>query len=127
MKETGVHFAIAIDEYGGMTGIATMHDLVELLIGELFEFGEEPKPAEIEACGENTWKIQGLADIENVAEELDIALPTEEYDTFGGYVLGELGSIPADGTAFEFETAGLLIKVENIKEHRVESALVTII
>ena len=124
MKETGVHFAIAIDEYGGMTGIATMHDLVELLIGELFEFGEEPKPAEIEAWGENTWRIQGLADIEDVAEKLEIALPTEEYDTFGGYVLGELGSIPADGTAFELETSGLIIKVENIKEHRVESALV---
>ncbi len=125
MKETGVHFAIAIDEYGGMTGIATMHDLVELLIGELFEFGEAPKPAEIESCGENTWKIQGLADIEDVAEELDIPLPTEEYDTFGGYVLGELGSIPADGTAFELETDRLTIKVENIREHRVESALVT--
>ncbi len=125
MKETGVHFAIAIDEYGGMTGIATMHDLVELLIGELFEFGEEPKPAEIEACGENTWRIQGLSDIEDVAEELEIALPAEEYDTFGGYVLGELGSIPSDGSAFELETDNLVIKVENIKEHRVESAIVT--
>lgn len=125
MKETGVHFAVAIDEYGGMSGIATMHDLVELLIGELFEEGETPKPAEIEKCGENTWRIQGLADIEDVAEELDIPLPSEEYDTFGGYVLGETGSIPPDGTAFEFETDRLMIKVENIKEHRVEAAVVT--
>ena len=125
MKETGVHFAVAIDEYGGMSGIATMHDLVELLIGELFEEGETPKPAEIEKCGENTWRIQGLADIEDVAEELDIPLPSEEYDTFGGYVLGEMGSIPPDGTAFEFETDRLMIKVENIKEHRVEAAAVT--
>ena len=75
MKETGVHFAVAIDEYGGMSGIATMHDLVELLIGELFEEGETPRP-----CGNHravgrklSWKIQGFADIEDVAEELDIA------------------------------------------------------
>ncbi len=125
MKETGVHFAVAIDEYGGMSGIATMHDLVELLIGELFEEGETPRPAEIEPLSENKWKIQGLADIEDVAEELDIALPTEGYDTFGGYILGEMGSIPPDGTAFELETDRLLIKVENVKEHRVASAVVT--
>ena len=60
-----------------------------------------------------------------MAEELDIALPTEEYDTFGGYILGEMGSIPPDGTAFELETDRLLIKVENVKEHRVASAVVT--
>lgn len=125
MKETGVHFAVAIDEYGGMSGIATMHDLVELLIGELFEEGETPKPEEIEPLGENKWKIQGFADIEDVADELDIALPTEEYDTFGGYILGEMGSIPPDGTAFELETDKMLIKVENVKEHRVVSAVVT--
>ena len=125
MKETGVHFAVAIDEYGGMSGIATMHDLVELLIGELFEEGEKPRPAEIEPLGENKWKIQGFADIEDVAEELDIALPMEEYDTFGGYILGEMGNIPPDGTAFELETDRLMIKVENVKEHRVASAVVT--
>lgn len=125
MKETGVHFAVAIDEYGGMSGIATMHDLVELLIGELFEEGEMPRPAEIEPLGENKWKIQGFADIEDVAEELDIALPMEEYDTFGGYILGEMGNIPPDGTAFELETDRLMIKVENVKEHRVTSAVVT--
>ena len=125
MKETGVHFAVAIDEYGGMSGIATMHDLVELLIGELFEEGETPRPAEIEPLGENKWKIQGFADIEDVAEELDIALPMEEYDTFGGYILGEMGNIPPDGTAFELETDRLMIKVENVKEHRVASAVVT--
>lgn len=125
MKETGVHFAVAIDEYGGMSGIATMHDLVELLIGELFEEGETPRPAEIEPLGENKWQIQGFADIKDVAEELDIALPMEEYDTFGGYILGEMGNIPPDGTAFELETDRLMIKVENVKEHRVTSAVVT--
>ena len=49
----------------------------------------------------------------------------EEYDTFGGYILGEMGNIPPDGTAFELETDRLMIKVENVKEHRVASAVVT--
>lgn len=69
-----------------------------------------PRPAEIEPLSENKWKIQGFADIEDVAEELDIALPMEEYDTFGGYILGEMGNIPPDGTAFELETDRLMIK-----------------
>lgn len=124
MKETGVHFAIAIDEYGGMTGIATMHDLVELLIGELFEEGESPKPADIEKIDDCSWRILGGADIEDVAEELDVHLPITEYDTFGGYVFGELGSIPPDGSKLKMETPELSILIENVREHRVETAVV---
>lgn len=124
MKETGVHFVIAIDEYGGMTGIATMHDLVELLIGELFEEGEEPKPAEIEQLTENSWRVRGCADIEDVAEALEVHLPIDEYDTFGGYLFGELGSIPPDGATLVMETGELSVKIEAIKEHRIEYATV---
>lgn len=124
MKETGVHFAIAIDEYGGMTGVATMHDLVELLIGELFEEGESPKPADIEKLDDCSWRILGGADIEDVAEELDIHLPITEYDTFGGYIFGELGSIPPDGSKLVMETPELSILIENVREHRVETAVV---
>ena len=125
MKVTGIHFAVAIDEYGGMSGIVTMHDLIELIIGELFEAGEEPKPEEIEKLEENCWRIQGCADIDDVAETLDISLPVDEYDTFGGYVFGQLGRIPADGTSFFMETEDLDIKIENVKDHRVESTIVS--
>ena len=125
MKVTGIHFAVAIDEYGGMSGIVTIHDLIELIIGELFEVGEEPKPEEIEKLEENCWRIQGCADIDDVAETLEITLPVEEYDTFGGYVFGQLGRIPADGTSFFMETEDLDIKVENVKDHRVESTIVS--
>lgn len=125
MKSSGIHFAVAIDEYGGMSGIVTMHDLIELIIGELFEEGEEKKPEQIEKLEENCWRIQGYADIDDVAEVLDISLPVEEYDTFGGYVFGQLGKIPSDGTSFFMETEHLDIKVENVINHRVESTIVS--
>ena len=125
MKTSGVHFAVAIDEYGGMSGIATMHDLVELLIGELFEEGEPQKPCEITKLAENCWRILGRTPIDDVEETLDIHLPAEAYDTFGGYVLGALGSIPEDGTSFCMETEQLDIKVENIAGHRAESMIVS--
>lgn len=125
MKETGVHFAVAIDEYGGMSGIVTMHDLIELIIGELFEEGEEPEPKDIDVLGENQWRIQGSADLEDVAQVLELNLPIEEYDTFGGYVFGELGRIPDEGDTFSMETENLQIQVENVHAHCMQSAIVS--
>lgn len=125
MKASGVHFAVAIDEYGGMSGVVTLHDLVELLIGELFEAGETPAPEEIEVLEENCWRIQGCASLDDVAEVLDLSLPVEDYDTFSGYILGYLGKIPDDGASFCMETADLDVKVENVAAHRVVSAMVS--
>lgn len=125
MKETGVHFAVAIDEYGGMSGIVTMHDLIELIIGELFEEGEEPEPKDIDVLGENQWRIQGSADLEDVAQVLELSLPIDEYDTFGGYVFGELGRIPDEGDTFSMETENLQIQVENVHAHCMQSAIVS--
>ncbi|MBQ8563653.1 MAG: HlyC/CorC family transporter [Firmicutes bacterium] len=125
MKTTGVHFAVAIDEYGGMSGIVTMHDLIELIIGELFEEGQDPEPDDIEVLEDNCWRIQGSADLEDVAEVLELGLPVDEYDTFGGYVFGVLGRIPDEGAAFFMETEDLDIKVENVQAHRMTSAIVS--
>ena len=125
MKTTGVHFAVAIDEYGGMSGIVTIHDLIELIIGELFEEGEEPEPDDIQTLEDNCWRIQGSADLEDVAQLLELALPVDEYDTFGGYVFGVLGRIPDEGAAFFMETEDLDIKVENVQAHRMTSAIVS--
>ena len=80
----------------------------------------------IEKFGDSLWRIQGAASLDEVAEELDIELPLDEYDTFGGYVLGALGSIPEDGTSFCMETEQLDIKVENICGHCAESLIVSI-
>ena len=126
MQVKKIHMAIVVDEYGGMSGIATMHDLLELLIGELFEEGEPQKPCEITKLAENCWRILGSTPIDDVEEALDIHLATEAYDTFGGYVLGALGSIPEDGTSFCMETEQLDIKVENICGHCAESLIVSI-
>ena len=124
MKSSGIHFAVAIDEYGGMSGIVTIHDLIELIIGELFEEGQDPEPKDMEPLEEGNWRIQGASDLEDVAEVLDLPLPVEEYDTFGGYVFGELGWIPDDGAVFLLETEHLIIQVENVQAHRMTSAVV---
>ncbi len=121
MKKTGNYFAVAIDEYGGMAGIVTMRDLLELIVGEWKEHDEEPEPSDIEKIGDSFWRIQGAASLDEVAEELDIELPLDEYDTFGGYVLGELGYVPDDGTQVSVLTPDLEIMVTSISDHRVET------
>lgn len=124
MKKTGNYFAVAIDEYGGMAGIVTMRDLLELIVGEWKEHDEQPQPSDIEKTGDNCWKIQGAASLDEAAEELDVELPLDEYDTFGGYVLGQLGYVPDDGTQVSVTTPDLEIRVCSICDHRVEETIV---
>ncbi len=125
MKKSHNYFAVVLDEYGGMNGIVTMNDLIEQIVGDL---DEEPTPdeeePEIEKIDSQTWKIQGGADLEEVAEALHIELPVDEYDTFGGYIFGNYGTIPDDGTTFEISLPPLNVKVTEIKDHRIKKALV---
>lgn len=125
MKHSRNTLAVVLDEYGGMMGIITINDLVEQLVGDLGddESADDEAPS-IETVDSKTWKIHGNAPLEDVAKTLGIALPCEGYDTFNGLVFGALGAIPQDGSTAEVETAGLVIKVTEIREHQVETAVV---
>lgn len=127
MQKTRNHFAIVIDEYGGMSGIITMSDLLEQLVGDLEN--DISKPIEsppIERIDSKTWRIQGTAPIDDVSKQLGIILPEEDYETFGGLVFGLLGTIPNDGSTPELEEFGMIIKVTKIKDRRLESAVVSL-
>lgn len=127
MKISRNHFAIVLDEYGGMSGIITINDLLEQLVGDLEDDITAPiEQPEIQRIDSNTWLILGSASLDEVIQQLGVMLPEEDYDTFGGFVFGILGTIPDDGTTPEIEDYGLLIKIQSIKDHRLESALVCI-
>lgn len=127
MQKNRNHFAVVVDEYGGMSGIITINDLLEELVGDLDDDATTPREAPpIERIDSKTWRIQGTAALDKVAKQLDVTLPHEEYETFGGLVFGLLGSIPSDGSTPELEEYGLTIKVTKIKDRRLESAVVYI-
>lgn len=127
MKKSRNHFAVVLDEYGGVLGIVTMNDLLEQLVGDLDdEIPDESEIIEIEKIDENTWSISGSAPLSDVAEKLKLPLPVDDYETFGGFVFGAYGSIPEDGKSFEIEISPLKIKVLSIKEHRIEKTIVHI-
>lgn len=117
--------AVVLDEYGGMTGIVTINDLVEQLVGDL---GEEDVCQNalplIEAVDSGTWKIRGEAPLEEVAQTLGVTLPCDDFDTFNGLIFGAMATIPEDGSTIEVETFGLVIRVTEIRNHQVVTALV---
>lgn len=125
MKEKGIYFAVVLDEYGGVSGIITLNDLLEQLVGEFSEEGDFEKEPDISIISEGKWKILGSASLEDVEEELFLKLPTEEFDTFGGLIFDRLGFIPDDGTQFEIIIDNLEIKVLDVQEHCVRETIVT--
>ena len=121
MKKRGAdHFAIVVDEYGGMSGIITITDLVEELVGDFADDPEDEPAVRLEKTGDNTWTVPGISSLSDVCEEIDVVLPADKYETFGGYVIAELGEIPKDGSQLSLEAGGLHIDILEVKHHRIE-------
>ncbi|HIR28953.1 MAG TPA: HlyC/CorC family transporter [Candidatus Choladousia intestinigallinarum] len=127
MKQNRTYFAVVIDEYGGLSGIVTLHDLMETLVGDLYEIEEPAMPEEIEQTGENQWCIYGSAELDDVADALGVELPVDEYDTYSGFICGEIGRVPKDGENFEVESHGLKIQVHSVESHVIGKTTVEVL
>ena len=126
MQSKKVHRAIVVDEYGGTSGLVTMEDLLEEIVGNIYDEFDPQDEQEIVQLEDNLWRVAGATELETLAETLDIDLPEEEeYDTLGGLVFSRLTAIPEDGSKLEVEACGLCIKVEELTDRRVEWALVS--
>lgn len=126
MKRSKNYFAIVLDEYGGMCGIITLSDLIEVIVGDIYE-DEDNGTQEIELLEEGIWQMQGSTDLKEISEALGCALPVDEFDTLNGLVFSVLDEIPEDGVSLVVDVAGLHVQVEEMKNHCIERALVTIL
>jgi len=125
MQSRKQHMAIVVDEYGGTSGLITLEDLLEEIVGNIYDEFDPKEEPEITRLSDGRWRISGSADLESVAEALDIRLPDDlEYDTLGGLVFSRLTEIPSDGKHPVVECFGLRISVEQIADRRVEWAIV---
>lgn len=126
MQSRKVHMALLVDEYGGTSGLVTMEDLLEEIVGNIYDEFDPQEDQEIIALGDNRWRIAGSAELDDVAEALDMEFPEdEESETLGGLVFAQLNVIPEDGSHPEVELYGLHIRVEELTDRRVEWATVT--
>ena len=110
--------AIVLDEYGGTAGLVTMEDIIEELVGNIFdEYDEEEK--EFEKIDDNTFMISGGVSIHELRKILNVEIPEGEYDTLSGYLIELLGRIPSDDEKPVIETKRVTYKIEEYEEKRI--------
>lgn len=118
MKSRKEHMAIVLDEYGGTSGLITIEDLLEEIVGDIQdEYDLEPK--QIEIISKNEVMVDGKVDIDEINEILpELLLDREEYETISGFVLHHLGYFPEEGEKIKID--GLKIIITETSEHRIE-------
>lgn len=127
MREHKESLAVVLDEYGGLYGIVTMTDLVECLVGEFTQQDDDEEEIEsVEVLEDGSWRIAGSASISEVEEAVGVKFEDSDSDTFSGFVLGLYGSVPEDGASFEISTETLDIRIEDIKDHKIDRAVITL-
>ena len=130
MQKKKVHMAIVVDEYGGTSGIVTLEDLLEEIVGNIYDEFDHEEEKELQQLSEDQWKIAGSVDLDTLSEALNVEFPDQEefeFDTLGGLVFSQLTAIPPDGSQPEVECFGMHIKVLELTDHRVEWAQVTVL
>ena len=118
MTETKVQMAVVVDEYGGTSGIITMEDLIESILGNIQdEFDNEDE--EISRVNDNTFTVDGTTSIYEVSDLLDVELPEGDYDTLAGYIVSTLGRIPTEDEHPTVTFENILFTVEQVADRRI--------
>ena len=125
MQSRKSHMAIVVDEYGGTSGIVTLEDLLEEIVGNIYDEFDQQAGQEIIPQPDGSFRVAGGVDLDALCEALDIdEIESEEFDTLGGLVFSQLTAIPEDGSHPEVECYGLHIRVDELTDRRVEWATV---
>ncbi|MBP1744421.1 MAG: hypothetical protein H6Q58_1399 [Firmicutes bacterium] len=125
LQNTKNHMAMLIDEYGGFAGIVTIEDLIEEIMGNIFDEYDE-SDEDIKKIDQSTYLVNGLMSINDINETLHIDLPSDNYDTIGGFVVNLMGSIPNEEEQPVLEFEGMKFKIEKVNEKRIEKLKISL-
>lgn len=122
MTEKRVQMAVVVDEYGGTAGLVTLEDLIESILGNIQdEYDHETE--DIVAVSESSFTIDGTCDIEEVEEMLEISFPEGDYDTLGGFLVAQLGVIPAENEHPVVSEQGYRFTVQSVADYHIDKVL----
>ena len=121
-KKRKSHMAIVVDEHGGVSGLITLEDALEELVGEIRDETDKEEPLIVRRKNKD-WIVLGKADIDEVNDVIDMDIPdSAEYDTFSGYILEQIGRIPAETEKFTF--GGFEVIVKSMDGNRIKEYIV---
>lgn len=125
MQREKIHIAIVVDEYGGTEGIITMEDLLEEIVGNIYDEFDKAEQPDIVPLSDHLWRVSGTTPISSLVDDLELPLPeSDDYDTLGGLIVTRLNAIPKDGEELDMDINGVTLHVEKIEDHRIESVVV---
>lgn len=119
MQQNKVQMAIVIDEYGGTAGLITMEDIIEELVGNIFDEYDDEE-IDVKKLDENTYIVSGLLTSYELKKVFDIEIPEGDYETLSGYLLDRLGRIPDENEHPVIEDEKLTYKVEEMEDKRIK-------
>lgn len=127
MQQKKQHIAIVVDEYGQTGGIVTMEDLLEEIVGSIYDEFDTAEEPPVQKLGENLWRALGSARLDEISDATGVSFPEDaDFDTLNGLILSRLNNIPRDGTTLDLEAFGLQIHVEKIAHKCVASATLSL-
>lgn len=121
LREDGVHMAVVVDEYGAVTGLVTIEDVLEEIVGEIVDEHDDEEER-IQLLPSGAIRVDAVLAVDDLDDLLGTELPDEEWDTVGGLVFGLLGHVPVEGESVELE--GLRFTAERVQGRRVARVLV---
>ncbi|MFZ3591063.1 hemolysin family protein [Bacillus sp. DJP31] len=129
MQQYNVHMAIAIDEYGGTDGVVTIEDVIEEIVGNIFDEHDEPEldEEEIIEISPHTYLISGTTNLYEIEERLKIDLPDEDFDTISGFIIGQLGYIPNVDEKPTIIYENIKLSVDEMKDKRITRLKLTVL
>ncbi|MEN6470028.1 MAG: hemolysin family protein [Clostridiaceae bacterium] len=127
MQSNKTHMAIVVDEHGGTGGLVTMEDLIEEIVGNIYDESDKQDEHEITPLEDGCWRIAGSTLLSDIADELGVLIPeSDEFDTLNGLIVDNLSYIPDDGTCPTLTVDNLNIQVEQVQDRRIEWAIVSV-
>ncbi|MGH2685796.1 MAG: hemolysin family protein [Actinomycetota bacterium] len=121
MQQEKVHVAVVVDEYGSVTGLVTLEDLLEEIVGEIADEYDREEP-QVEPAGDGRYEVNARLPVDELNELLDVELPQEEWDSVGGLMMGMLGRLPVQGESVEL--SGLRFTAKRVQGRRIAKVLV---
>lgn len=118
LRKNRKQIAIVVDEYGGTAGLVTMEDILEEIVGEIYDEYDIPETP-YKQIDENTYEFNGGVSIDEVQRILGVKIPDGDYDTISGYLINELGRLPEEHEKAEIDTEEVLYTIEKVKERRI--------